>query len=50
MYMFKNMSLASTVAFITVSSPFMILSLGHDSPQCEQLGHLRSMEVPNLDN
>lgn len=25
-------------AFIMVSSPFMILSLGHDGPQCGQVG------------
>ena len=50
MYMFKNVSLACVVAFITASSPFMILSLGYDSPQREQLGYLRSMEGPNFES
>ena len=48
--MLKNISLASVVAFITASSPFMMLSLGCDSPQCEQLGYLRSMQGPNLES
>lgn len=34
----------------TVSLPFMILSLAHDSPQCGKLEYLRRMEGPNLDN
>ena len=49
MFMFKNTSLASPVAFDTVSSPFMTLSVGYYSPQCGQLGYLSSVESPSLE-
>ena len=48
-FMFKNTSLASPVAFDTMSSPFMMLSVGHYGPQCGQRGYLSSVEGPKLE-